>query len=281
MMVMDVVALTLPGVPLENALLFLLLGSAAAMVFGMGKVGFGGGVGILSVPMMIYACGGDSTLAVGLMLPLLIAADYGGIVAWWRQWNLRAVLQLLPGVVVGIAAGAGLVWWLQQVGAEKTTDAGLKLGIGVISLGFVVLRLLQWRLHRTWTFRPVAWQAGAAGSLVGFTSTLAHAAGPVATMYLIAQRMGKERFVATTVLLFWIGNQLKLVPYAILGLVRTDTLVMGLWLVPAVIVGAVLGRLMHRWVGERSFVGVIYTLLAAAGVHLIVKSLQTLIETSP
>ncbi|NBB94996.1 MAG: TSUP family transporter [Planctomycetes bacterium] len=278
MMVMNALALTLPGVPLANALLFLLLGSAAAMVFGMGKVGFGGGVGILSVPMMIYACGGESTLAVGLMLPLMIVVDYAGIATWWRRWNLRAAVKLLPGLMVGIAAGAGLVRWLQQVGAETTTDAGLKLGIGVISLGFVVLRLLQWRLHRTWTFRPVAWQAGLAGSLVGLTSTLAHAAGPVATMYLIAQRMGKERFVATTVLLFWMGNQLKLVPYAVLGLVRADTLVMGLWLVPAVVVGAVLGRLLHRWIGERSFVGVIYALLAAAGMHLIVTSVQTLLK---
>ncbi len=279
MSLVNVLAMSLPGVPLENPLLFVLLGSLGAMVFGMGKVGFGGGVGILAVPMMILACGGDSSKAVGLMLPLLIAADYCAVAAWWRQWQWRSIAQLLPGVVVGIAAGAGVIAALKQIGADEVTDAALKLLIGIIALGFVVLRALQWRLHRTWTFRPVPWQAAAGGGLVGLTSTLAHAAGPVATMYLLSQRLGKRRFVATNVCLFWIVNQLKLVPYGLLGLIRTDTLTMGVWLIPGVVAGALLGRVLNRLLGERSFAGIIYALLSVAGVHMIVKGLQTLLAS--
>lgn len=259
--------------------MFVLLGTLGAMVFGMGKVGFGGGVGILAVPMMILACGGDSSMAVGLMLPLLIAADYCAIAAWWREWQWQSIAQLLPGVVLGIVVGAGVIALLKHIGAEETTDAALKLIIGVIAMGFVILRGLQWRLNRTWTFRPVPWQAAASGTLVGVTSTLAHAAGPVATMYLLSQRLGKRRFVATNVCLFWIVNQLKLVPYGLLGLIRTDTLTMGLWLIPGVVAGAILGRVLNRLLGERSFAGIIYALLSVAGVHMIVTGLQTLLAT--
>lgn len=271
------IALSLPGVPLPDATPFVLLGSLGAMIFGMGKVGFGGGVGILAVPLMIIACGGDSSLALGLMLPLLIAADYCALAAWWRQWQWRSIAQLLPGVVVGIALGGGVIAWLKHIGADTVTDAGLKLIIGIIALGFVVLRALQWRFHRMWTFRPVPWQAGVSGTLVGVTSTLAHAAGPVATMYLLSQRLDKRRLVATNVCLFWIVNQLKLVPYGLLGLVRTDTLAMGLWLVPGVVAGAILGRGLNRRLGERSFAGIIYVLLSIAGIHMIAKGLETLL----
>ena len=41
---------------------FLLLGGLSVLLMGAAKAGFAGSVGILSVPIMIYACGGDAPL---------------------------------------------------------------------------------------------------------------------------------------------------------------------------------------------------------------------------
>ena len=258
---------------LPGALTFLLVGGVSAMLFSLAKTGFGGSVGLLAVPVMTYACGGNAKLATGIMLPLLIAADYVALVSWWRKWNARTVAMLLPGVVVGIAVGWGLLWGLQRVGSDgdRVTNAGMMLGIGAISLGFVVLQLFRLLGRRTLAFRPVAWQGLCAGGAAGFTSTLAHAAGPITTMYLLPQKMPKGRFVATTALFYWINNQLKLVPYFALGLIHTGSMKASAALVPAMIAGALLGLFLHRRIGQKSFTGIVYVLLAGAGVDLIRK----------
>lgn len=299
-----------------NVWTFLVLGSLAAMLFSLAKTGFGGSVGMLAVPMMIYACDGDATMAVGIMLPLLIAADWAAVIAWGGRWDLKAAGMLLPGAVVGIAIGGGAVYALQQweqavdtppaatartfpapstaraAGTDDdapgdqssdassrrdVTGAGMRLGIGLIALGFVALQLYRYLTGRMPAFRPRWPQATGAGCLAGFTSTLAHAAGPVVAMYLLSQRMEKSRYVATTAVTFWAVNQMKLVPYFSLGLINTDTLGAGVVLIPGIAVGAVLGYVLHRRVGPKQFAGVVYVLLALAGVHLTYQGLAGLI----
>lgn len=257
---------------------FFVLGSLAAMFMGATKSGFAGGAGLLSVPLLIYACGGDSGLAVGIMLPLLIACDYVTMIIWWRRWDLRNVLLLLPGMLAGIALGSLVLWYFLQLGEAdrvaggQTTNAALSFSIGALAVGFTVLqgiRLLRGELR---PFRPVFWHGFIAGSSAGAISTLAHSAGPITTMYLVTQKMPKGRFVATAVLYYWIGNQVKLIPYGLLGMLTAPSLAADLALLPAVVVGALLGYLLHRRVNERAFSLIVHVLLAVIGVNLVVRS---------
>jgi uncharacterized membrane protein YfcA len=228
---------------------------------------------------MVYACGGIATLALGLMLPILIAADYVAVVSWWRTWRIRTVAVLLPGVLVGTAMAWGTVHLVQRFGGDggqALSEAYLKIGIGGIALAFVALQLVRLFAGRPITFRPVLWQASMAGTVAGFTSTLGHAAGPVAAMYLLPQRMPKGRFVATTALLFWCINQIKVPFYLQLGWINSTSLWAGTLLLPAIVVGAALGIFLHRRVGARQFTGIVYTLLAIAGGHLIYKGIASL-----
>jgi hypothetical protein len=281
---LETLASGLPAILADDPLRFLMIGSLGAMIFGAGKVGFGGGVGLLSFPLMVYACDGNALFAAGLMLPLLIAADYVGVASWWREWQASTLKELLPLGCVGIAAGGLVLWGLIRLGggevasAKSSTGSAILMGfVGAIALLFVTFRLGQWITRSQWTFRPVWWQGAIAGFFWGFSSTLAHAAGPIATMYLLSQRLDKKRFVATTQLLFWTGNQLKLVPYLILGMVSPDSLLAGLWLVPAVVVGSVLGRWLNNRVNEAVFLAIVLTLLTLTGGHLIYKSLMNLL----
>jgi hypothetical protein len=255
------------------------------MVFSLAKTGFGGGLGLLAVPIMIYACGENTDLALGIMLPMLIAADYVAVVSWWGTWRLRIIASLLPGVLVGIAAAWLTIWSLRQAaesagGAsrEQMTDAVLKIAVGAIALGFVVLRVVRYLRKKDLAFRPVRWQTALAGSSAGFTSTLAHAAGPIATMYLLPQPLSKQQFVATSAAFFWAVNQLKLVPYWQLGMIRTETLAAGVVLLPAIVAGAILGRFLHRKLGPKQFTGIVYVLLGIAGVDLLRKGIGSLFD---
>ncbi|MCK4624142.1 MAG: sulfite exporter TauE/SafE family protein, partial [Phycisphaerae bacterium] len=195
------------------------------------------------------------------------------------KWDLRVVGNLLPGAVLGVALGGVALYAIRQAGGDARSQTGnaiLAMSIGIIALGFVVLQAIKSLRTEPLAFRPVFWQATSVGAVAGLTSTLAHAAGPIVTMYLLPQKMPKERFVATTVLYYWLGNQIKLVPYFALGLLSTRTLSASVLLLPAVAVGVVLGIYLHRKVGQKQFAGIIYTLLALAGLHLIIKSTATL-----
>ncbi len=256
---------------IQNVPLFLALGTLSAMLFSMAKSGFGGSVGFLAVLMMVVACG-KTTLATGIMLPMLIAADYAAIAGWLGKWNWRAVWMLLPGSLAGIAAGWAVIHVAGQLGATpggRTAEAALKLGVGMISLAFLAVQVVRWVRGRALALRPVFWQGTAAGTVAGFTSTLAHAAGPVVTMYLLPQQMPKGQYVATTALYFWIGNQVKLVPYFGERLIRAETLTAGLVLLPGVAAGAVLGLLLHKRVNQKQFDAVVNALLGVVGAGLV------------
>lgn len=271
-----------------NLPLFLIVGSLSAMIVAMAKAGFGGSIGLLSVPLMVYACGGDKArFGVGLMLPILVTCDYLALIAWLpqrRDWNWKVVRNLLPGTIVGIALGGTLIYLFQQMGgsgqdkvdAEKLADNWLKLFIGAIALLFVTLQLIKTIRKHPITFKPNFAAACGTGLAAGTCSTLAHAAGPVTAMYLLPQGMPKERYVPTTVLFYFIANQIKLVPYFALHLVTRESLLTGLVLLPAVPVGVVLGKRLANRISQRVFFVIVYTLLGLAGVHLCYEAIRTL-----
>ncbi len=267
-----------PGI--EDLTLFLVAGSVSAVLFSLAKSGFGGSAGILAVPVMIFACGGETHFALGLLLPMLIAADYVAVVIWWRKWDGRAVLRLMPGAAVGIGLSWVALWALRGWEVEATeqlTDALLKLGIGLISLGFVALQAVR-ALRRTPLTVRLTWpRMLLVGAAAGLTSTIAHAAGPVVAMYMLSLALPKGRYVASIALVFWSINHLKLPAYAHLDMINRDTLGATVLLVPAIAAGAVAGVLLHRRLGQRPFTGVVYTLLAIAGAHLIWEGIKPLL----
>jgi uncharacterized membrane protein YfcA len=265
------------GIP--DTTLFLIVGSLSAMVFGMSKTGFGSGISILAVPMMIYACSHKAALAVGIMLPILIVADYVAVITWWRKWSVKSVIALLPSTVLGIAIGWAALAGFQHMKIDPKTslaNAWLMLGIGMIALAFVGLHIFKRIVGRTEAFKPSRRHTALTGTAAGFTSTLAHAAGPVITMYLLPQQKSKGSFVATTALFFWTANQIKLVPYLCLNMINTETLGAGLVLLPGIIAGAILGRFLHHRVGATQFTLIVYSLLALAGGHMCYKAIGQL-----
>ena len=108
-----------------------------------------------------------------------------------------------------------------------------------------------------------------AGLVAGFTSFVSHAGGPPAAVYLLSQRLSKTEFQASTVLVFWVINVAKFIPYAFLGLFTWHTALADLLLAPFAILGAWLGVRAHWMMSERLFFGIAYVLLTLTGTKLI------------
>lgn len=241
---------------------YYILAPIAVILIGIAKAGFGGGVGIAAVPLFIIATG-DPMTALGIMLPLLCACDLFALFHYRNIFDKKNIIRLLPGILIGIAICG---YFLGRLGDEARINQFLKSFIGFISIFFVLYQLGKtWILRKLEAFRPTRWQDWLFGIGIGVTSTLAHAAGPVATMYLFPQHLGRRLYVGTTVILFTIVNGVKLIPYFYHDMINTSSMTSSLILIPFVPVGTYLGVWMNKTLNEEAFNAIIYIILFLVG----------------
>jgi uncharacterized membrane protein YfcA len=88
-------------------------------------------------------------------------------------------------------------------------------------------------------------------------------------VYLLSKRPGKTEYQASTVLIFWVVNIAKFIPYAFLGMFTLETGIANLVLAPFALLGAWLGVKAHHLVPEHLFFALTYVLLTLTGVKLI------------
>ena len=251
-----------------NELDLALYASLAVLVIGLSKSGFGGGVGIVAVPLMAYALPVDR--AVGVMLPILIAAD--AFATWQHRgtWSTRHIRNTVIGALPGIAAGTIILWMLRDSGRLVPVLNGV---VGAICLLFVALQVWRMAGGRVPRVPDTTASGVTAGVLCGAVSTVSHSAGPIMSIYLLEHRLEKRVLVGTLVLFFFVINVVKMPTYVGLGLIDADTLLTSALYFPLVPVGGWLGLWMHHRVPERPFVLVMYAGAAAAGAHMLTKAL--------
>jgi uncharacterized membrane protein YfcA len=242
--------------------------AAAVVTIGIAKSGFGGGIGILAVPLMAAAV--DPAAALGVMLPILIVADALAAVQHRKNFSKPHLLSSLQGAVVGIVLGS-LVLWLFTIGQAQTR--ALNLTVGAVCVGFVGVQVYRLLGGRVTAVPDTAASARGAGGLAGLVSTVAHAAGPVMTIFLLEQRLDKRALVGTLVLFFFAVNLLKLPTYFLQGIINGQTLRASAVLVLLVPVGSWLGGRLYKVVAERPFTLVMYLGAAAAGGRMLWQGL--------
>jgi uncharacterized membrane protein YfcA len=239
----------------------------AVVVIGIAKAGFGGGIGILAVPLVANAVPADR--AIGVMLPILIVADVVSIAQHRRAQSWLHLRWLFAGAAVGIVAGTLVLVSLKSAESLRLT---LNLLVGSICLAMVAVQCVRLAGGPIPHIPPGPGGGVGTGVLSGVTSTIAHAAGPIASIYLLEQKLDKRLFVGTMLVFFFAVNLAKLPTYFGLGLINTATLLEGLWFLPLVPVGAAMGVWMHRRIPEKPFTAIVYTGAALAAGHLIYKA---------
>lgn len=246
---------------LELTPVFFAFAVPAVIFAGMSKGGFGGGAAFAaSAILALYLPPG---VALGLMLPLLMLMDVTALPGYWRRWSWGDAAPMLLGAIPGILLGAALL--------RHADPDVFRLLIGVVCLAFVGWRLAQSAglIRLAPLAAPHRGFAGLSGLAVGFTSFISHAGGPPAAVYLLSRGLDKMTYQATTVLIFWVVNMMKVGFYAGAGVFSLTTLTADLFLAPVAMLGVVIGIKAHRRVSERFFFGLTYTLLTLTGLRLI------------
>ncbi|MBN2307920.1 MAG: sulfite exporter TauE/SafE family protein [Candidatus Hydrogenedentes bacterium] len=252
------------GVPVPVFWVFV---GAAIVIQGISKSGFAGGAGILSLPLMMLVMPVNKVTAC--LLPLLILCDMNAIYHHRRNVDWKVVLRIYLPAIVGILAGAW-VWWKVGRAGVAAYAVPIKRFVGVIAVLFAVY-LVAKEAAMAWIDRikPGPKSAVVAGVTAGFTSTIAHAAGPIVSLYIFAQGLGKTLFVGTVAWTFTLINLTKLPFYIGVGLIRPDVLLVDLCLIWLIPIGSGLGKWMHHRVSEKLFNRVILVLTLIAGLQLV------------
>lgn len=249
-----------------DSTVFYLAAIPAVLIVGISKGGFGGGLGVVAVPLLTLVV--SPVQAAAVMLPVLCVMDLASVWAFRKVRPGRQLPVLLGGATLGMLAGA-LMW-------RSIDVAWVKLLIGVEALAFTV--------HHVWRTRggPLAprpadpRRAVFWGSVSGFTSFLAHAGGPPLAAYLLPQRLPRAEFIGVTVFFFAVVNYTKLVPYALLGQLGDANLVTAAALLPLALVGVRLGVVLHARLPEKPFYAICYAGLALTGTKLLWDALAAL-----
>ena len=233
-----------------------------ALLIGVAKAGFGSGPGVIATPLLSLVM--PVPEAAALLLPVLLLADVFAVRHYYNQVDKPSLRALLPGALLGIVLGA--LFFRQFSNQERV----LKLGIGVIALGFVLYQAVRSQLLQKVTKqRPSPLTGVILGTTSGFTSTLAHVGGPPMVMYMLPQKLPRNLFVGTTAVFFFIVNLVKLIPYAWLGLLAVGNLTITLLLLPVLFVGTRLGVWLNQRFSEIWFNRAIYLILLLVGLQLI------------
>lgn len=239
---------------------FFLVAVPAVVFAGISKGGFGSGAAFAATPLLALVI--DPRLALGFMLPLLMLIDAATLRPYWRKWSWPDSKLIILGSIPGLGLGVALY-------AVANADV-FRFLIGTMAVVFVAFRIATVRNWVRAPARPVGPGPGfLAGAVTGFTSFVSHAGGPPVAIYLLSQGLSKTAFQATTVLVFWAINIIKVPPYAMLGIFTAETLWANVLLAPAALAGAWAGVWAHRVVPERLYFGITYVLLTVTGTKLI------------
>lgn len=219
----------------------------AALMVGFAKTAVNG---VGAVAVVLFAVVLPARLSTGALLPLLIAGDVVAVALYRRHGSLATLLRLIPGVVPGLFLGALFI--------AHVDDSAMKLAIGSIVLLMGAMQIIQRvtrsagplqadqiGVHPLWTL--------AAGVIAGFTTMTANAAGPVMTLYLMMAGLPMLEMLGTGAWFFLVVNVLKLPLSTSLDLITAPIMLLDLWLIPAMLLGAVLGRRIIRRLQQRQF----------------------------
>jgi hypothetical protein len=249
---------------LDYTALAILCGALSAFLAGMSKTGVPG-VSILGILLMTYAFVGVEKQSAGAMLPLLIVGDLFAVSYYHRHAQWDKIRGVFPPVAFGLCVGAFVL--------ATISHGQFALLLGALILGLLLFEQLRNRMG--WENVPERWWfVLLIGTLGGFATMVGNAAGPVMAIYIVALGMPKEKFMGTWAWFFLIVNVTKVPVFAGLGMITLDTLWFDLMLLPALVVGALVGRKIFLVIPQKYFDPLILLLAALAAVNLVLTSLS-------
>jgi uncharacterized membrane protein YfcA len=236
----------------------------AAFIAGFAKTGLPGAT-IVAVPLMAMVV--PPKTSVGVLLPIYMIADVISLCYWWRYAERRCCFPYLLFVGLGIGGGSFVV------GAVSDKTFGVIIGSLILSLILLSLltEALRGRKPADIPEAPPLSFSAFFGFTAGLVSTLANAAGPIVSLYMILSRCEKFQFLGTTAVCAFFMNWAKIPLFVSLDAINVNTLKLDAAAIPLVAAGAFAGYLLAKRIPQKAFKNVVFVLAIAASLNLIFR----------
>ena len=232
----------------------------SAVLVGINKTAVPG-LGV--IPVMLLASAFETRLSTGLQLGMIALCDLMAV-AWYRKGaDWKFILRLLPWALIGLCVGSGI---LRLIPLDDTVL--MRRLIGAIVLGLAIMSFIKSRMNPD----KIPSGTGAAaffGILMGTTTQLANAAGPISSIYFLAMKLPKEKYLGCCAWFFLILNWIKLPVFALEGRVTWDSVKLDLCMLPFLIFGGFLGIVLLRKLPQKIFENIILLLVVVASLRLL------------
>jgi uncharacterized membrane protein YfcA len=228
----------------------------SAFLVGFSKTSVGG-LGILVVPLIAIAMPGPES--TGLLLPMLVIADIIAVIAYHRSCEWAVVRRIFPLTAIGVGIGYLIMDRLPR-------------DIFSSILGTIVLFILivGWILEKHPVSptgnRIITWVVGICA---GISTMVANAAGPLMGIYLIQQGLPKKNFVGTRSWYFLMLNLFKLPFSTRLGFVTLSSLMINLYALPLIFIGALIGVAVLRFIDVMLFKWIVRIAAVVSAIKLL------------
>ena len=208
-----------------------------AMGIGMAKTGLGG-LGMVVVPVMANIFGAKSS--TGILLILLILADFFGVRYYHMHAEIRQLVKLIPSTIFGILTGVLIGDILSDV------DFQFLLGAVIISGALIMVIKVDIKENKLFSI--------AVGFLGGFITMIGNAAGPIMSIYFLSMGFDKNKFIGTAAWFFLFVNLFKVPMHVLIWkTIDLNILLFDLSLFPFILVGAVTGVWIVKKIPERPY----------------------------
>jgi uncharacterized membrane protein YfcA len=229
----------------------LLVALFAALLAGVvtGLTGFG--LALISTPILLFVYEPRTVVVLTAILSIFISAA----VVWdsWHEARRRLALALLVPALFGVVVGTVVLGVINPV--------YIRLGVGAIVTFSALLLVRDIHLPGANT----RWGTLVAGSASGALSTSTGLAAPPVVLLLASRGLPKHEFRGTSVLYFLPMSIAGLAVLAVRGLVEAPEVPLGLALVPAAIVGKVIGTALLKRTPEKAFRSITLGLVILTG----------------
>jgi len=213
-----------------------LICAAVACIAGMVRGFAGFGAAMIMTPIFSALYGPAAGVALCLLLEIAVALPVVPGVVRLVDW--RRIGLLLIAAAIGVPLG--------NLVLTRTEPEPMRWAISAIILGAVALLASGWRFAG----RPRTTTTLTAGVSSGFLNGLAGMAGPPIALMYLAGKESVERVRANLTTYFVFVDLVAMAAFVGRGLIDWDTVVLGLVMAPAVMLGGVLGTKLFPLASE-------------------------------